>query len=191
MNGHLDEWIDAYLDGEMTSLQKRQTEAHLAHCPACAAILEQRRALSLLLQEAPAASDLKPEKQFAAEVGLQLARRQPGASQPRRSSSLAWQLIPVGLLLALIFIQTTLALSGILNFFPAADQTLVSQAPGLAALQLTPGTISDVLGFMGIFGFIDWTWLAGILFLGAISLAYLGWLASWWARHEQTPAQLQ
>ena len=82
MNGHLDEWMDAYLDGELTSLQKRQAEAHLAHCPDCTALLTQTRALSRLLQAAPVASGLKPERTFVAEVGLQLARRQPAASQP-------------------------------------------------------------------------------------------------------------
>jgi anti-sigma factor RsiW len=191
MNGHLDGWIDAYLDGEMTTLQKRQVEAHLASCPACAAMLEQRRALSVLLKEAPAASDLKPEKQFAAEVGVQLSRRQPASALARLSPSLVWQLIPVGLLLALIFVQTALTLSGILSFIPAADKTLISQAPSLAALQITPGVVNSLLGWLGVFGFIDWNWLTGMVFLAAISLAYLAWLASWWAHNQQTAAQLK
>ncbi len=189
MNGHLDGWIDIYLDGEMTALQKRQAEAHLAQCPACAALLEQRRALSILLQEAPPASGLKPEKQFAAEVGLQLSRRQPAAARLRLSPSLAWQLIPIGLLLALILVQTTLAVSSILSFFPAADVTLASQAPGLAALQLAPAVVSSLLGWLGVLGFINWNWLTGMLFLAAISLAYLGWLASWWAHNQQSVDQ--
>ena len=51
MNEHLNEWLDAYLDGELTPPHQRQVEAHLAHCPECRALLKQRRALaSLLLQ---------------------------------------------------------------------------------------------------------------------------------------------
>ena len=93
----------------------------------------------------------------------------------------------MGLLVALIFVQTALTLSGILSFFPVADQTLVSQAPVLAKLQVAPGAVSTLLGLLGVFSSINWSWLSGILFLAAISLVYLGWLASWWA-HQQDKA---
>jgi anti-sigma factor RsiW len=188
MNGHLEAWIDAYLDGELTTAQKRQVEAHLAHCPACTGLVEQRRALSTLLQEAPATEGLSPEIQFLADVGLQLSRRQSRPVLPRTASSLTWLIIPVGLLLALIFGQTALTLSGVLSFIPGGNQALTLQAPGLASLQVMPGIVNNLISFSGVFNFIDWSWLTGLIFLAMLSVAYVGWLASWWARSQQSLA---
>ena len=188
MNEHLNEWIDAYLDGELTPSQKRQVEAHLAHCPACARLLEQRRALSNLLQEAPAAEGLAPEMEFLADVGLQLAHRQSRWNLPKLAPSLAWQIIPVGLLLTLIFGQTALTLSGVLSFIPGSNQVSTNQAPALTHLQVMPGIMNTLLSFLGVFNFVNWGWMTGLIFLAVLSLAYVGWLASWWAHSQQSLA---
>jgi len=43
---HVDHELVAYLDGELDTADRARVEAHLAHCPACAAALEELRALS-------------------------------------------------------------------------------------------------------------------------------------------------
>ena len=189
MNGHIADWIDAYLDGELPPLSQKQVEGHLAACPSCRRLAEQRRALSALLQEAPAlgAAALKEERQFAAEVGLRLPR-QPDAARQRRSQVLrqvGWRLFPVTLLLIGIFVEIVFFLSRLVEFIPGADQTLTS----LPVLSVPlPGAVRETAGMLGLFGFLNFDWITGFILLGAAGLMYLGWLAAWWARSQQNAA---
>ena len=187
MNGHADRWIDAYLDGEMPTLQQRHAEAHLAHCPACRELLAQRHSLSSLLQEAPPAVGLKPEKQFVAEVGLQLAR-QPSVILPRgKAVNLAWYFVPLALLFILAFTQVVFILSSVLALIPGAQTVLLGQTAALSSLPVSlPDAANTLLGQAGVFDLAGWSWLTGPVIFFLIGLLYLGWLASWWARSQHT-----
>jgi anti-sigma factor RsiW len=187
MNEHADRWIDAYLDGEMPAGQRHHAEAHLAQCPACRELLARRSSLSALLQEAPATAGFKPEKQFLAEVGLQLPR-QPTASLPRSQTlSLAWYAVPVGLLLVLAFTQVVFILNTALALIPGAPAALLSQTSALTALPVTlPAPVNDLLGQTALFNLADWGWLTGPVIFVLVGLLYLGWLASWWARSRHS-----
>ncbi len=190
MNGHADRWIDAYLDGELTGLQRRGVEAHLAQCPHCRELLEQRQALTALLQEVPPASGLKPEAQFAAEVSLQLKRRQGWIAPRRQVLNVGWQLTPVALVLALVFIQAVFITNSLVGFIPGAEQTLLGRAATMSSALRLPGFLSGLLGVTGMFNLlINWNWWTGPVILMAISLLYVFWLVSWWARNRQVPVR--
>jgi anti-sigma factor RsiW len=195
MNAHAEEWMDAYLDGMLTPAQLRQAEAHLRACPACHALLEERRSLSALLQSAPTASDLKPERQFVAEVGLQLARHQDPApaETPGRAFFLrvAWLSVPVGLLLAWVFVQVVSGFSLALQLIPGADAALVQQTSFLGSLGLplrAAGPVEplvDALSWLGAFNFFHWGWLTGVVAMVLISVLAASWVAGWWTHAVQ------
>ncbi|MBN1148151.1 MAG: zf-HC2 domain-containing protein [Anaerolineales bacterium] len=192
MKEHISTWLDAYLDGELDASQAEQIEAHLAGCPPCQALLEQRRSLSRLLQEAPTASGLQPQEQFAAEVMLQVRARQV-SRQVTRWLRLAWQFAPVALLLAWAFLHTVSILSSLLLVLPGGEQTVQGQVYPLAAALRLPwlaeagpaGLQVDGLGLLlSSINILDWNWLTNLLALAALGLLYLGWLASWWVGHR-------
>jgi anti-sigma factor RsiW len=185
MNGHADHWIDAYLDDEMPASQQRHAEAHLANCPACRELLAQRRSLSSLLQEAPPAVAIKPERQFVAEVGLQLAR-QPSPILPRsKALKLAWYFVPIALLFILAFTQVVFILSSAVALIPGAQTALLGETAAWSSLPVSlPETVNGLLGQVGLYDLAGWNWLTGPAIFFLIGLLYLGWLASWWARSQ-------
>ena len=191
MNTHIDRWLDAYLDDELDPGLREQVEDHMKGCPHCQEQMAQRQALSKLLQQVPAAQDLMPQGRFVAEVGLLLDRRsqpQPPELQEMRqwlfnskTLNLGWLAIPVGLLLASIFIQAVAGMSSLLALVPGPHQefmrqlTLTPAAPVLENARLWGG----MLGGLGWFELLQWNWVSELLALGAISLLYLAWLAGW------------
>ena len=78
--------------------------------------------------------------------------------------------------------------SFVLSFIPGGDQVLTTQAPALINLQVMPGIVNSLISLLGVFNFVNWGWLTGLLFLAVLSLAYVGWLASWWAHSQQSLA---
>lgn len=185
MNEHIDRWLEAYLDGELSAAHQRQVEAHLETCQACRDQLAQDRSLSSLLRSMPPAGDLKPEKQFASEVGLRLVRRPSSPVSPAKALYFGWLLVPLFLFIALTFLQATFILSFILPFFPGLNQALLAHTAIWPSLSTTlPTGISGLLGLFGINNILDWNWLTSLLALGCIGLLYLGWLASWWVRTQ-------
>jgi predicted anti-sigma-YlaC factor YlaD len=118
MNGHIDRWLEPYLDGELTLSQKQQVEAHLAGCSDCRERLSQAQDLSSLLREVPPAAGLKTERQFVAVIGLQIDRRPDQGAQPLPIGQLAWLLIPVGLCLIFAFFQTLFVMGLLIQFIP-------------------------------------------------------------------------
>jgi anti-sigma factor RsiW len=185
MNGHLDTWLDLYMDDELPSSQKKQAEAHLETCEQCRSLVAERRALSALLVEMPPASGLKPVDQFAAEVALRLERRQSQPPARHPALRLIWQLVPLPLIVAWGFIQAIFILNSLVDIIPGAQQALL-QPLTLATSILPPSftfsqTAGDILSAAGVFNIVDWNWLTGIVALLLVGIAYICWLASWWA----------
>jgi anti-sigma factor RsiW len=186
---HIDNLLDAYLDGELAEAQKNRLEAHLAGCQRCRALFEQGQALSSLLQEFPPASGLKPELEFLMQVRRDIRHRERARKaelQLGQLLRLGWQFAPVGLLLAWIFLQSVSFLSNILAFIPGVEQVLKGHVTSLAQ---APGVIeSGFLGWFNLFGFpglLTSGGLTNLILLACFGLLYLGWMASWWARSQR------
>jgi len=188
MNGHLEAWIDAYLDGELSVVHRREADAHLAQCRSCRDLLVQRKNLTALLRGIPLAGDLKPEARFVAEVGLQLMPRRETARLRTQVMRLGWQFFPVVLLLALAFVQAVSVLSSIAGVIPGADQILANRATFLPGLPVLPGEVSDLLNILGVFNPLNWNLFTGIGAILAISLIYVCWLAGWWVWNRRLVA---
>ena len=146
MNGHVEQWIGAYLDGELPAQQRQQVETHLEGCSTCRELIDQAQALSSLLREAPPAVGLKPERQFVAEIGLQLDRQPAQVNRWGQVLQLGWLLIPVGLCLAVVFFETLFVISLLVQFIPGLKEMVTSQVAFLPILSLTlPEPVSGLL----------------------------------------------
>lgn len=195
MSLHIEEWLDQYLDGELSPMRQAKVKAHLEQCPHCQELLAERRSLSALLQKAPAAAGLKPADQFVAEVGLQLKGKT--ATQKQRAAPdswhWSWALVPLALMLAWVFLQTVSVLSDILVAIPGAEQISqqsVQNLPGFTTLsQLTGNELvaqgADLLAFLAPTNLGGLTNLAALVVIGVI---YASWLAGWWVRSQYSEA---
>ena len=186
MNGHLEAWLDPYLDDELQHQQKMQVEAHLSTCERCRGLLNERLALSALLRAVPPAAGLKPVDQFVSQVGLRLERRQPQPTLPTRTAlKLAWQFLPIPLLLAWGFIQAVFILSILVGIIPGGQSALLQQLSFLPSIlpanPAFPQAAGSRLDTAGLTPLLDWNWLTGPTALLLVGLTYICWLASWWA----------
>ncbi len=195
MSDHVFEWLGAYHDGELRGGRLHQVEQHLAECGACRAELDEIRGLSLFLQDAAPAEGFLPTERFVSNLMLKLPRR-PELPLRRINLQIGWWLAPVGLLLALIFVNVTSVLSSAVSL--AADAGLLGNGlPWVreAALQMNwfgsamnlfgdqlsgPGqAILEMLNDANLFI----ARLIKPLFTQAIlAIGYLGWLFAWWMR---------
>ena len=198
MSDHILELLGAYLDGELHGRQLHNVEDHLTMCESCRAELASLRSLSGVLQEAPAA-DFPSVERFASNLTLRLARR-PVTPIQRKALEIGWWMVPVGLLLAWIFISTTSLVS---NMVLTADE--IGLLDGASA-GLFSGTTDEAYwsGTLGQFGLLSgdslqWaertetfsrTAIPGIAWQVAIALLYLYWLALWWAWRTREEGQL-
>ncbi|MFQ6102467.1 MAG: anti-sigma factor family protein [Anaerolineae bacterium] len=197
MNEHATPWLGAYHDGELRGLRLRQVETHLAHCPACRTELERLQAMSVLLQESPAAEGLTPPDRFVAQVRLRLPRR-PLEPTWKRVLEIGWRLVPVGLLGAGAFVRAVFLVSGVVldvlqmglggdviaKLLPASQQ-----GPSLTELLgSSRASLSNVghlvLQLLSHGGPLGWGVTLNVVALAVIGLLYWSWLASWWARRR-------
>lgn len=201
MNGHVTEWLGAYLDGELSELRRLKVQTHLEGCAVCRAELEGLRRLSRMLQSTPT-PEFTPVDTFAARLALQLPRSEPAERSARRPILLGW-LAPALLLTAWIFIQIVFGLSGAVglldaaNLFPDARLPAAAEAPHslwyTALVNLLGGLFDElprstlaVLDQVSVFA----AGALGRLFWQAlIALLYLAWLVVWWRRRG--PQQYQ
>ncbi len=193
MSKHIAEWLNAYLDGELTGSQLQSVETHLTECQACRAELESLVRLSSWLHEVPAPEFTPPER-FAAQVSLRLPRKQVSAPK-NRILEIGWWMIPVGLLGAWIFISTSAFMSNLL--FAANDLGLLGDLSNWLAF----GSVRETQwsATLGQFGFLSgnslhWAAATEALTRGSlpqitlqvvIAFLYLGWMAIWWARRQR------
>lgn len=199
MSNHITEWLNAYLDGELKNGRLHQVEAHLAECPECQAELLSLQNLSSLLHEAPAPEFISSER-FASQVSLRLPHELPRVSK-YKVREVGWWMIPVGLLVFWIFINTSLVVNNVLA--TANGFGLLNGIPTELAADSSSGAVwSGTLGEFGLLSGDSLQWaelteaftrnrLPQIIWQAAIALLYLSWIVIWWARHlHQEQGQL-
>jgi anti-sigma factor RsiW len=174
MNGHLEQWLDAYMDGELDAVQIRQAEAHLKSCPACATELEQRRALSPVLREAPAPAGGKSEQRFVSEIALRLPRAIPVIRAVGRPTAVWMMAPPVALFLAWAFIQSAMIVVGALQWLPGLEDAVRN---GFGAGLMPESAAALALPALPVPGVWDVVVLAAALV--GIGVLFTGWFAGW------------
>ncbi len=191
--------LNAYLDDELHGTRLLEMKLHLASCGACREELKDLRQVSDLLQAAPA-PEFMPAERFVSNLTLSLPRRAL-RDRPPKPGSLAWWLVPAGLMLAWFFVRTVFTLTGVVTaadvtgLLGSADwlsggqqalwfDTAMSMFGGQAGgAQSTLLTLNDV----SIFGV---NLLNGFLWQVGIALLYWGWLAAWWLQRGPKPVKL-
>ena len=191
MSQHLESWLDAYIDGELTDRQQKKLENHLENCPECLLQLEKRQRLSSLLQTVPTIADLKSSEQFAAEVNLMLPREQK--KQKSNLSNVLWVLIPFGLMAVIVFLQALSLFSNAINLIPGVNNlfynTFSSSGQGLTLFPWLKTTIEGAMIWTGTDWLFRWNTLTYLFLMMMISFLYLVWMAIWWVRKHQTNLQ--
>ena len=193
MSKHVNEWLNAYLDGELRGARLAQVRAHLEECPSCQAELESVARLSGLLHEPPMPAFTPPER-FAAQVNLRLPRKQ-ATLRRKRVLEIGWWTIPVGLLAAWVFIGTSFFVSDL--FSAVTGLGLLDGIPGWLRFGLPGQTFwASTLGQIGVLSGSRLDWAASteaftraslleITLQISIALLYLSWIAIWWARQRR------
>ena len=199
MSKHITEWLSAYLDGELRGSQLHHVEAHLAQCDACQAELTALEGLSGLLQEV-ALPEFTPPERLAAQISLRLPR-QNTATPGKKILEIGWWMIPVGLLMIWIFMNTSFLVNDIVStanrlglLAGVSDRTLVG-ASSTAAWSSTLGQMGvlsgNSLNLAASTETFTRTSLPQISLQLSIALGYLSWIALWWTRHKRDQRQQQ
>lgn len=193
MANHVSEWLNAYFDGELTGNRLRQVEDHLAECEACQAEWDSLQGLSALLHEVPE-PEFAPVERFAAQVSLRLPHSKPVTSA-RKALEIGWWMIPVGLLAAWVFMNTTFLVNDMLsvanNFglLTSVSDWMAFGTSNLANWSTTLGQFGVLRGNILDFAISTETFtrtsLPQLILHISIALLYLSWIAIWWARHRR------
>ena len=190
MSDHIAELLNAYLDGELNSSQRRKVEAHLENCPRCVDELEALEALSGTLGEVHLPEFSSPE-QLAANVALRLPRTPVKAVNSRKLLDVGWWLMPVGLIVVWFFLSTFSLASDLID--AASNVGLVDE---VSIFVENTVNYSAFLGRVGLLDADTLQWLTpsesfvreflGQLFWQvALAMLYLSWIAIWWARQTR------
>jgi predicted anti-sigma-YlaC factor YlaD len=192
MSKHVTELLNTYLDGELHGSRLHQVEDHLTECEACQAEFDALQGVSQLLQEVPT-PDFTPPERFAAQVSLRLPHSKPVTSA-RKALEIGWWMIPVGLLAAWVFINTTFLVDDMLSVANNFG-LLTSVSDWMAFGTSNAANWSTTLGQFGVLrgNTLDFavftetftrTSLPQLILHISISLLYLSWIAIWWARRR-------
>ncbi len=111
MDRHVERWLEAYVDGELSDARRRQVETHLRQCARCRARLDELRSLSAWLRRVPAPRPTLSAEQFAAAVVARLPKRPPLLGRAADAPSPWWWSVPLVLLAILAFGQGALTVT--------------------------------------------------------------------------------
>ena len=195
MSEHVKEMLHAYHDGELAKWQAEQVEAHLAECKSCREELSSLRQLSDLLQSVPGMEGSVNSYEFVRQVQRKLdtAPRQSGW---RRGFRMSWQLAPLGMLLVLVFVQTTMQLNNLVTLLGllGGEQVeknlalLQARIPARLPVSLPNYGLKAVRGLpwesLGVGAFFDFDLTFNLTLPAMISLLAVSWLAGWWVAHQ-------
>jgi predicted anti-sigma-YlaC factor YlaD len=182
--------MNAYLDGELHGNRLHHVEAHLVECEVCRGELESLERLTDLLQEIPVPEFTSPER-LAAQVSLLLPYSKPATSR-RRVLEISWWMIPIGLLAAWVFVNTSFWVSDILSvansfgLLTSVSNWMMFGASNWSATLGQFGILSgNSLDLATLTESFTRTSLPQISFQISIALLYLSWIAIWWVRHRR------
>jgi hypothetical protein len=192
MSDHVLDLLGAYIDGELNSGQIHKVEAHLDECKPCLEEYYALQALSEMLHAMPA-PDFPPSERLAADVALQLPRK-PVKPVSSRALEIGWWLVPVGLIVAWIFVSTTILISSVIT--AAGDFGLLNNVSAWLVAGPSGANYSAFIGQFGLLGggSLEWftfsesftrSFVSSIFWQVSIALLYLSWIAIWWARHTR------
>ena len=194
---HIIEFLGPYLDGELRVSQVKKIEYHLETCDQCRSELIELKNLGVLLQDNAMLPPMKPENQFAAEVGL-LLERQPEPTTLQRVMVTGWKAIPVGLAGTWLFVQTSVIVTTLLfsvsRFAPelpgidrltqTPEPSVLSNALGSLSQPLITQVLEIITKLLQIDIPLNWQIPVFTLLSFAIGIVYMCWLASWWVVRE-------
>ena len=199
MSDHVNEWLNAYLDGELKGKRLHQVEEHLTACDTCRAELDSLQDLSTLLREVPA-PEFAANERFASQVNLCLPQKRTTPPQAQLFD-LGWWMIPVGLVAVWAFISTAVLLG---NMVSAADAFGLLDDMTSAWISSTSGApdVTATLVQIGVFSADSLQWaersesytrnlFPQTVWQAAVGLLYIIWLSVWWARHTRHARQPQ
>ncbi len=192
MSDHILELLGAYIDGELHGGQLRKVEAHLDECQSCLEEYYTLQALSETLHAAPLPDFPAPER-FAADVALRLPRV-PVKPMRAKALEVGWWLVPVGLVVAWIFVSTTILVSNVVS--AAGNFGLLDSASAWLVAGSSGANYSVLIGQFGLLegGSLEWftlsesftrTFVSSAFWQVSIAMLYLSWFAIWWARHSR------
>lgn len=190
--------LNAYLDGELQGGRLQEMESHLGSCEDCQKELEELRMVSERLR-ADTALEMPSAERFVSNLTLNLPRR-PQSNRPQKSFSLAWWLVPAGLLMAWVFIQTVYALTDVVTAANLAgllgsashwlgsgqESFWLSTATNLFGGQILAQPAMPLLNNVSIAAA---SWIRGFIWEAVVVLLYWAWLGLLWLR--QNPRQMR
>jgi anti-sigma factor RsiW len=188
--------LNAYLDGELRGTRLMEMKVHLAGCEACRNELKELRLVSDLLQAAPD-PEFMPAARFASNLALSLPRRSM-RDLPPRPGSLAWWLVPAGILAAWYFVQTVFTLTGAVSAVQITG--LLGLGSGQATIWFAAVTslfgsqtvaAQPALSLLNMLTVTGTNLLDGFLWQALIVSLYWGWLATWWFRRSPRPMKME
>lgn len=189
MNGHPQQWLQAYHDGELSGRRLRDVETHLETCPACRAELAQLGTLHALLLQAPAPPAPTSPARFQAQVGLRLPSR---VAQPAAPRAFRWaaRLIPAALLIIMPLTQVLWLLASGIYLLSGTE---LGQALGLLwlapySLNGAPAITGPAMVLQATLEYTDVVFWCSIIPLGILAIGMLmgiAWLAGMWMSYRQ------
>jgi anti-sigma factor RsiW len=216
MHQQIIDLLSAYHDGELSTAQRVQVEAHLRICASCREHLGQLQALSALLTAYPV--EVGSTEEFWKRLEPRLPARERIAplapARVRQRTRQSWLFIPpLGLLFARAMTQAvifmSLALYGAysLGLLPAwvdrgldATASLPDFLPKSITLtlasQVVPGMLPSLVDYTvgqappalsALAGFIAPALIYAVV-VGGIAFLYLTWTALWWRELGSVPS---
>jgi hypothetical protein len=192
--------LNAYLDGELNGTRLLEIELHLASCEYCQSEIKELRLVSDLLQAAPI-PEFMPAERFVSNLTFHLPRRTM-RDLPPKPGSLAWWLIPAGLLGAWLFVQTVITLTNLVmaantigllgqaaNWLGGGQQTIWF-AIATSLFGGPAGGAQSGLYLLNELNIFSTNLLDGFLWQALIVFLYWSWLFVWWLRSRPQPMEM-
>jgi hypothetical protein len=135
-----------------------------------------------------------PAERFASQVILKLPQRQVRATR-NQAFEIGWWMVPVALLAAWIFINTSfflrdmISVAGTLGYVNSISDWLIFGSTAEAYWTATLGQFGvlsgENLGLVAAAESVTRSSLPQFSLQLSIALLYLGWIAVWWTRHTR------